>query len=157
MTRRLVFASRGARGTVACAIVLLLSAAGPVFADDCAHQLAAAKLRRTHGRVMTTAGLVGSLYGFVALSTTIGGHCAQVGNCSSSARNIGLGAVIGGLTLAGFGFEKAHHGDAGRELAALTARGPSSGAPIVLPTGSHQSIGLSMGPDSGSMTWRITW
>jgi hypothetical protein len=110
MTGRTVFASRRVRATGACAIAFLLGAAGPVFADDCAQQLAAAKTRRTHGRAMATVGVVGALYGYVAWTFANDGSCGRIG-CSSTDRNIGVGGVVGGVTLAGFGFEKSHHGD----------------------------------------------
>lgn len=41
---------------------------------------------------------------------------------------------------------------------ALTPRGPSSGGvAVAMPDGPRRSVGVNVGPDSRSMTWRISW
>lgn len=91
--------------------------------DDCTRELAAAKSRRGNGRAMTTVGVVASLYGYVALTSSIGRRCPPASACTTTRdRNVGFGLLAGGLTLAGVGHVKSH--DADTDVAALVAQAP---------------------------------
>ena len=112
--------------------------------------LASAKARRSAGHKQLAIGIV---------AVVIGEGVAR----SASPSAAGAGQLLLGSSLSTIGFTtailgqiKAH--DAGAIVDALTARGPAPGSvAIALPAGPHQSVGVTFGRDSRSMTWRITW